>query len=459
MNSSPAFDIASRTFEEGLKMHNFDEMRDFLTGAHHGERLDSQIIVRFTRKFDSVVIWGAGNLGTAVGKKLLEIGVRVSCYWDTQAEMIKTCNGLGATSPFSGNLNKETTLVLFCIGNVAVGPNVFRQLAENGWKHVVHGNDLLQGLLCPLSNEQPPDAKICNSYDICSVCSCERLHNIVRANAARKHGISQSEILSFDRVHFIVNNICNLKCKHCFVYINSYPKEYKKNVSIGQMLQDIDVVMRAVHSFGVVNIFGGEPFLHKDLDRIVSRVLSHDNMGAVIVNTNGTVCIEHSQLDSMADERVRLAFSNYLEVLDERKKALFFKNIETAKSSGVNTKYQNTLPTWNISSTLENKRDSIETMIQKKSACGVRFLYVFDGKLFPCAFALSIHDLRVADYKTDYILLDLNKSPEAIRDGIRELISHSHYHACGHCDFFGSPALTSQAAEQGFDSRYALPEE
>ncbi|MBI5579459.1 MAG: radical SAM protein, partial [Deltaproteobacteria bacterium] len=425
----------------------------------HGERLDPQIIVRFTRNFDSVVIWGAGNLGTAVGSKLLELGVPVSCYWDIQAEIIKTCNGLGVTPPFTGYLRKETTLVLFCIGNVAIGPNVFRQLAENGWKHVVHGNDLLQGLLCPLSNERPPDTKICNSLDICSVCSCERLHNIVRANAARKLGISLGETLSFDRVHFIVNNICNLKCKHCFVYINSYPKEYKQNVSIGQILQDIDVVMRAVHSFGVVNIFGGEPFLHKDLDRIVSRVLSHDNMGAVIVNSNGTVRIENSQLASMADERVRLAFSNYLEVIDERKKALFFRNIETAKSSGVNTKYQNTLPTWNISSTLENKRDSIETTIQKKSACGVRFLYVFDGRLFPCAFALSIHDLRVADYKTDYVLLDPNKSPEEIRDGIRELISRLHYRACGHCDAFGSPALTSQAAEQGFDSRYALPEE
>ncbi|MBI5579764.1 MAG: radical SAM protein, partial [Deltaproteobacteria bacterium] len=115
-------------------MDNLDEMGDFLAGAHHGERLDPQIIVRFTRNFDSVVIWGAGNLGTAVGSKLLELGVPVSCYWDTQAERIKTCNGLGVTPPFTGDLRKETTLVLFCIGNVAIGPNVFRQLAENGWK-------------------------------------------------------------------------------------------------------------------------------------------------------------------------------------------------------------------------------------------------------------------------------------------------------------------------------------
>ena len=448
---------ASQAFERGLKMQIKGEMGAFLSAARHGEHVDPQIFVRLAKSFDSVVIWGAGNLGSAIGKKLLDLGVNPTCYWDAQAEKIKICNGLPVISPFDGDFHRDTTLVLFCIGNVAVGPNVYRQLAANDWKHVVHGNDLLQGLLCPLSNDRPPDTKICNNLDICSVCSCERLNNIVRLNAVRKRNISDQKILSFDRVHFIVNNICNLKCKHCFLYMNSYPKEYKQNVYINQISQDIDVIMRTVHSFGVVNIFGGEPFLHKDLDLIVRRVLSYDNFGSVIVNTNGTVRIDASQLSSIKDGRLRLAFSNYLKMLDEGKKTTFFQNIETAKSLGINAKYQNTLPTWNVSSTLEDKRNSIERMIQKKSTCGVRFLYVFDGKLFPCAFALSIYDLRVADYKTDYTFLDPNKSQDTMCDCIRELISRTYYGACGHCDFFGSPALAKQAGEQGFDIRYALP--
>lgn len=440
-------------------MHDMDEIAEFLRGARRGERLNPEVFVRFARRFQAVVIWGAGNLGTAVGARVLEVGVPVSCYWDTQAERIQTSNGLPVFAPFGGAFNKDKTLVLFCIGNVAMGPNVFLQLAENGWTNVVHGNDLLQGLLCPLSNEKPPEVKICNSFDICSVCSCERLDSIVRANVIRKQGLSPDAVLSFDRVHFIVNSVCNLKCTHCFMYINSYPKDRKQNVPLKQMVQDIDVVMGAVHSFGVVNIFGGEPFLRKDMDQIVSRVLTHQNMGAVIVNSNGTVRIDSSQFAPLADERVRLAFSNYLEVLDEGKQTLFFQNIEAAQTAGVTTKYQNGLPTWNVSSTLEPKGDSLETMIQKKHECGVRFLYVFDGKLFPCAFTLSIHDLQVADYTTDYLVLDPTKSPEEIREGIRDLLSRSHYGACGHCETFGSPSLTNQAAAQGFDERYALPGE
>jgi hypothetical protein len=439
-------------------MGNLNGIDTFLEGARSGERLDPQIFAAFTRRFDSVIIWGAGNLGTAVGRKVLDLGVSIACYWDTQAGTIARRNNLTVIPPFTGGFNRDTTLVLFCIGNVAVGPNIFRKLAEDGWNHVIHGNDLLQGLLCPLSNERAPKAKICNSFDICSVCSCERLHNIVQANVARKHQLRKEEILSFDRVHFIVNNICNLKCTHCFLYINSYPKERKQNVPAERMLQDIDVVMQAVQAFGVVNMFGGETFLHKDVGRFVNRVLSYDNFGALIVNSNGLARIQPDQLTSMKDPRVRLAFSNYLEVLDEDRKAVFFHNLEAAKAEGVGAKYQNTLPTWNISSTLENKGDSVPAMTRKKDACGVRFLYVFNGKLFPCAFTLSIHDLGVADYETDYVLLDPNKPPEEIRSEIRALIARSHYGACGHCETFGSPALADKAAEQGFDVRYALPE-
>jgi len=97
-------------------------------------------------------------------------------------------------------------------------------------------------------------------------------------------------------------------------------------------------------------------------------------------------------------------------------------------------------------------------MVNKKDACGVKFLYVFDGKIFPCAFSLSLYDLDVADYKTDYVELEPSKSTEQLRKEIVEMVSRRFYHSCSHCETFGSPALTNVAAEQGYDKRYALPE-
>lgn len=434
------------------------DIEQFIERARNGDHQSPQAFVDYCTQFEAVIIWGAGNLGTAIGKKLLTLGIFPTCYWDMQAGNLPERNGIPVVLPFMAGLDPTTTLVLFCIGNVAVGPNIFRQLGDNGWPHVIHGNDLLQALLCPLTNEKPADTRICNSFDICSVCSCERLHNIVRINAARQQNIPVAEAMSFDRVHFIVNNVCNLKCTHCFVYINTYTKERKQNVATSQILSDINVVMKSISSFGVVNIFGGEPFMHKNIEQIVGRVLEYDNFGSVIVNTNGIAKIKPRQLTSMQDQRVRLAFSNYLEVLDAKKSAIFFENIETARALGIQAKYQNSLPTWNMSSTLHNLGDSAETMFEKKRACGVRFLYVFDGKIFPCSFTLSIYDLGIADYPTDYVVLDADKDPALIRAEIGEMLQRSHYRSCGHCESFGSPALVAGAAEQGYSKRYSLPD-
>lgn len=437
-------------------LHEFN-LQNFIAAARNGDKQSIDQFIGYCRRFDAVILWGAGNLGKAVGQKLIASGFPPHAYWDTQAKSIGDIHGIPCTPPFTGAFDRDKTLVIFCIGNVAIGPNVFRQLPENGWNNVIHGNDFLQGLLCPLTNDSPPDTKICNSFDICSVCSCERLNNIVRINALRKKPEPADEALSFDRVHFIVNNVCNLKCTHCFLFINSYPKEFKQNVSTEQLLSDINQVMSAISSFGVVNVFGGEPFMHKDIDKAVEKILTHENFGALILNTNGIQKIKAKHLAPLANPRVRLAFSNYLEAIDESKKAIFFENIEQARSMGIEAKYQNSLPTWNLSSTLHKLGDSQETMEKKKRSCGVRFLYVFDGKIFPCAFSLSIHDLQVADYHGDYIQINPTEPHGTLRQKIKALIDRPCYQSCGHCESFSSPALVQGAAEQGFSPRYALP--
>ena len=432
-------------------------LQKFIAAARNGEKQSIDEFIDYCREFEAVVLWGAGNLGKAVGQKMISSGFTPDAYWDIQANSIGKIHNIPCIPPFTGEFSREKTLVIFCIGNVAVSPNIFRQLSENDWNHVIHGNDFLQGLLCPLTNDHPPDTKICNSFDICSVCSCERLNSIVRINALRKKPEPADEALSFDRVHFIVNNVCNLKCTHCFLFINSYPKELKQNVRTEQLLSDIDQVMSAISSFGVVNVFGGEPFMHKDIDKAIEKILSHENFGALLLNTNGIQRIKPKHLTPLANPRVRLAFSNYLEAIDESKKAIFFENLEQARSMGIEAKYQNSLPTWNLTSTLHDLGDSQEVMEKKKRACGVRFLYVFDGKIFPCAFSLSIYDLRVADYHGDYVQIDPNESHKVLRQKIRAMIERPHYQSCGHCESFSSPALVKGAAEQGYSQRYALP--
>lgn len=431
-------------------------LESFCNAANSGEQVDLNGFINFVNGYENVILWGAGNLGTAIGVKFIELGIKLTAYWDIRANQVGIKNGVQVMEPFSGSFNKNKSLVIFCIANVPVGPNLYRQLFDNKWPNIIKGTDVLQGIICPLSKETELNTQICNQYDMCTVCSCQRLDNIVKHKVMERERIPEDEILSFDRIHMIVNNFCNLKCTHCFLYMNSYPNERKKNVPLNRILKDIDAVFEAVHSFGVVNVFGGETFLHPEISKIVKKILEKKNFGSAVVSTNGTLRIKESQLEGFQDPRLRLAFSNYIGSLSEEQENLFKENIKFAISLGVNAKSQNELPNWNKSSTLDVKDANIEILKQKKSTCGVVFLYVFDGKVFPCAFSLSIYDLGIADYKSDYVDISSAKSREDLRHNIREMVNRTHFSCCAHCGADGSD-LATKAGEQGFDERYKLP--
>ena len=427
----------------------------FYREAHNGEKIDVGQFCDFLSSFEDLVIWGAGNLGTAVGKKIQDLGIRISGYWDAHFAQIKERNGIKVSVYNTGDFNKEKTLVLFCIANVPVSPVLYNKLHDDGWKNTLQGLAVLEGVLCPFSKDAPLDSAYCNSMDICTVCNCQRLSNIMKYKVSREKGIKEQDVLSFDRVHFIINNFCNLKCTHCFMYMNSYPSNRKRNVAFDVMKRDIKMVLEAVDSFGVINVFGGEPFLHPNLSDIVKEILSYDNYGSVIVNTNGQATMEDKQLEGFEDPRVRLAFSNYTAALGKEQVEHFEENVKKARAMGITVGVQNELPNWNVSSTLSDNKKSVDEMEQKAKKCGVRFLYVHNGKLYPCSMCLSINDLGVADYTTDYIDISKCKDAGELREKIKEMINRSYYQTCGHCD--SNLPLTTIAGQQGFDERYALP--
>lgn len=433
------------------------DLQKFYSDAFSGQKIDYvDEFVAYVKSHKHVILWGAGNLGTAIGKKFIELGITIDAYWDAKFDKLLEVNSIRVLEPFSGDFDKKQSLIIFCIANVPVAPRLYAELSKKGWINVVRGLAILQGILCPLSLKGKLDTGICTKWNVCVVCSCERLSSLMKSKMIHERKISEKDFLGYDRVHFIVNNYCNLKCTHCFMYMNSYPNERKKNMTFKEISSDIDCVMQAVDSFGVVNVFGGETFLNPDISSIVAKILEYKNFGSLIVNTNGVANISGEQLASMNDSRLRLAFSNYLGSLKDIQETKYFEHIEFCRQQGINVQTNNEMPTWNISSTLCDNKFDIEYMKKRKSQCNVVFLYVFDHKIFPCAMALSINDLGIADYKSDYIDISEASSPQKLKQQIRELMSRPYFQSCSHCDDC-TGKFASKAGQQGFDPRYTLP--
>lgn len=412
----------------------------YYTKVQSGEKIDNRELLEYVCSFDKVVIWGGSYLGDAVGKYFLDHNVEITCYWDMRANELEYVNGIEVIKPFpETDYDQRDVLVILCIGNTAIMPNLLARLKENEYENVLRGDKLFMGTICRFDKDTGINGELCNGTMTCRSMFCSKLHNIV------KHKYDKGGLF-LDNLTIMITTKCSLRCKYCVAYMNSYPNDKRYHVSYKQICEDIDHIFEAVDSIGSITIQGGEPFLHPDIDRIVKKLLEKRNFGVVSIATNGIYVIEKEKLEIFRDNRLNVAFSGYYKALQEPQMNQFYKNIELMKSENIPHTVGVQMPEWTIPPTLWDRKYSEENMTAKKSSCRMpeRCVQILNGKLYPCLYSVSLHGIGVADYKDDYVDLTQDNLSEAIR----EFIEKPYYRSCGHCG--GGGGSTDMAGEQGF---------
>lgn len=410
--------------------------------AISGENTGDGSIISYIESFDNIVLWGASYLGERIGQYLINNGIEIACYWDARAEQIGEKNGICVHKTFSDDYDPKTTVIILCIGNTAIFPNLIKQLYDRNYSNVILGDKLFMGSICPYSVDTGIEGKVCNGDMVCRSVFCSRLHNIVRKrNDAKK--------VFIPNITFMITTYCSLKCKYCVAYMNSYPEGERMHVPIEQIESDIDAIFDNVNGVGSVTIQGGEPFLHPQIEKIIKKILEKKNIGIISVATNGIFKISESILGSFKDERLNVAFSGYYKALPQEKLDVFYSNIEMLQRNGVPHTVGVEVPEWIIPPTLWKKTDSIETKQKMTANCMIpnRCMQVFNGKLYPCLYGMSLHEVGVADYPEDYLFL----SDDGLEEKIKTFMEKKYYDSCGHCiREKGEKASTNMAGEQGF---------
>jgi len=427
------------------------DLEKFRTAAHNGDLVDLQGLTRYLNSFEHIILWGAGNLGTVIGRKFAEMKWPVTAYWDLRSQDIGSLNGVRVLEPFTGGFAQDKTLVVFCITNVFISSVLVKQLADKGYRHVITGEDMYQGIICPFSSEEDLDIRVCRDLPVCNVCTCKRLDNIIRRKNERKSIFEQYENLHFPNITFVINQKCTLSCEYCYSYMNNYPSEDRINFPLERIREDIDRFFNAVDSVTLVPVIGGEPFLHPDISEIVKTFLKKKNFGVLNVTTNGICKISGRQLEGFHDDRARVFFSNYLDCLTPSQVELFHKNIDFVRSQGVATVVYNTTPQWTVPVTLNDKHHSDAQIVDMKSRCMMNPTngkYVKNGFFYPCTIIDSVHNLHLADYPDDYLEISGTTTDAELRALIREIMDRPYYRTCRHCGDRGQ--LTEKAGVQGY---------
>lgn len=413
-------------------------LNEFYEQCNCGEEVDCSEIYQYLKSFEQIILWGGSYLGAAVGRKLLSEGVRIIKYWDVRSDELGTVNGISVEKPFESEYDRDTTLIIFCIGNHTIRLPLMQDLNSHGYKHL-RGDIFYSGAICKFKNGMHLSSEGCWSNMECRALVCERAASIIRnQNKVEKPG----DRIDFVYIAFIVNNLCNLSCKYCFQYINNYPTQKKRNVPLDVLCRDVDVFMDTIDSTSSITVMGGETFLHPELGEFIKHLCTKKNFGFISVASNGLVPITERQLEGMGDERVAVNFGSYLHVATEREKEIYYKNVELVKSYGITCTESVKLPRWTVPPTLYKLDVDEQYKINRKQACVMppRDLQVINGKVHVCDMSLALHNMDLQDYPRDYMDLTAPRTLEEHREELRRLLDEPFYESCGHCNSCGKDA-------------------
>lgn len=425
-------------------------LRMLYEDAHQGKALDIVGLVSYLKNFKRLYIWGAGNLGSEIGQKLIEMQIPITAYWDTRAKDLNELHEIPVFEPFTNDCEKDEVGVVFCITSSFVKDYCLDDLKKNGFNNLIKGDHLYEGLICTFNEKTRFDA--CRNATACDVYTCLKNETHHKRYLGIEH-LNDHQRLYFKNITFIVNQICTLKCKFCYSYTNAYSDDRRINFPVDQILSDIDITFDSIDGVKIVPLIGGETFLHPDLDKIIKKFLEKKNFGILNVTTNGICKIHKKHLDVLRDPRIQVVFSNYKSSLSAKECEVFDRNVELVRASGAQVIVLNETPQWTIPTTLWDRDYPLDVMKAKRTACLNPLIckYVKNGKFFPCTVADSIYNIGVADYPEDYVELNRETARDRIRDRIHSLLDRSYFDSCRHCDgVCGTNGVTAKAGEQGY---------
>lgn len=150
------------------------DINQYYVEAESGKKRNNINIIDYLKSFPKIVVWGASYLGKQIVQYLQTHTIHNFIWWDIRAEELKNVDNIPIISPFPyiENSEKEHTLVILCIGNTAIMPNLLKRLEDNGYFHVLRGDKVYMGELCPFNTSTGIDGLVCNGTMTCRSMFC-----------------------------------------------------------------------------------------------------------------------------------------------------------------------------------------------------------------------------------------------------------------------------------------------
>ncbi len=234
--------------------------------------------------------------------------------------------------------------------------------------------------------------------------------------------------LIFNRIQFVVTERCSLKCLDCSHLMQYY--QQPQDFELCKYKEAFDCLVEQADYIAELRILGGEPFMNRDMGKVIAWYHDNRKIQSISVYTNGTIVPGEDILRELQKDNVKVHISNYgineeqikktVKVFEEKNIEYFVRRYDSWQDTG-SIAYRNY--------TLEEKKEIFGRCFERN---GYAFL---KGKLYRCprvAHAMNLH--AMPDVKEDYVdLLNWNGTKEELKKQLKSLQGRLWLEGCNYC--------------------------
>lgn len=380
----------------------------------HPENFSDWEKINYKEYNGNLILWGAGKVGGVAAHCLKKHGIKLIAFCDSSKEKWGTifC-GYPVISPEA--LKQEYPNAVVLISN-SFPSSIYPWLEQNGFQKVLD----CVSLFIKIEFDEY-DFWMSPGFAIRSV-----------QNYLRNILFYSKKKFFLERMLLIITTKCTLRCRNCDAYTpyNNLQEHYDANCIIDSCKKILDIV-GGVHA---VDVLGGEPLLHPDLQKILDYLQKENRIEKVNIISNGTLIPNNTLLEILKSPKFLMRISNYGKFSSKMEQIVPLLHRNKINCEITNYTYWDALPQ------LKETNETEEELTAKFKACTTNLFYVRDGKLFYCTVAVNLTALKQKSLpwaEDDY--LDLydesiqNDLSAHVLRFLNRLYEGKHINACKYC--------------------------
>lgn len=312
------------------------------------------------------VIYGFGISGKWAADQFDD----VVAFVDTDIKKHGDCyRGVTVYGPaFLRSIDDKTTEVIVSVVDIMDVVPLLDKCGISNWKPLSHFIDFDLPLV---NSTEESDSFL--AYSLKTVKSCQESY-------------LDNDALFIRSVDLVITEKCTLKCRDCANLMQFF--ESPKNIDADSAINGIKALAQRCNMINEVRVIGGEPFVNKDIYKIISELNTIENINSIVIYTNGMVPLKKEHVTLLQGEKIHFSVTDYGEIGKNTSETTAFLEANEISHRVHPPEH------WTDSGRIEKfNRSDAELTELFSNCCGKNLFTLVEDRFYRCPFAANADSL------------------------------------------------------------------